>query len=482
MNGESRPPGNQAFPSAAGRPGAYTDAVNRPVPPAPDPARPEWRNLMQVAVPVVVSQFASNGMVLIGTAVMGRLGTTELATVGYVNAVFNLGLMVLVGIMLSVPARIAAAHGARDQAALRVTARAGLQLGALLALGFGALLWLAAPLIARRSPEGLDAGLILDALRVLALTLPASMGLMACRGILEATGQARTVTAALLGGVALSAGLAPALAFGPGPLPALGFLGPVLTTLMALWVVFLTLLRFAWPSLRPGAALPRGAARQELRTLLKLGVPIGLTLGAEVGLFGVTSLLMAQFGTQTLAAHNVALQIITAAFMVPLGLSTAVGIRVAHLSGQGQPALARRAGVTGMQLAVGFMLSVSLLYLLAPGAVIGLFVNARAPENAALVATATGYLLIAALFQAFDGLQVTANAALRGLQDTRVPMLISLSAYWLVGLGLGALLAFPLALGGQGLWFGLTAGLFTSSLLLAWRFLHRARPAVPALT
>jgi MATE family multidrug resistance protein len=437
---------------------------------------------MTLAVPVVVSQFASNGMTLIGTAVMGRLGTTELATIAYVNALFNLGLMVLVGVMLSVPARVAAAHGAQDPQDVRVTARAGALLGASLALGFGTLLWLGAPLVAQRSPAGLDAGLIQETLRTLALVLPASMGFMTCRGILEATGQPRTVTAALLLGVAASAGLAPALAFGWGPLPTLGFRGPVLSTVLTLWLVFLTLLRFAWPALRPGAALPAGAVRREYRQLLHVGVPIGLTLGAEVGLFGVTSLLMAQFGTETLAAHNVALQIITAAFMVPLGLSTAVGIRVAHLSGRKQPAQARRAGLIGMQLAVGFMLTVSLLYLLAPRAVIGLFVDAHAPANAALVATATGYLLIAALFQAFDGLQVTANAALRGLQDTRVPMLISLASYWLVGLGLGALLAFPLGLGGQGLWFGLTAGLLTSSALLTWRFLHRARPGLPAVT
>ena len=130
----------------------------------------------------------------------------------------------------------------------------------------------------------------------------------------------------------------------------------------------------------------------------------------------------------------------------------------------------------GLALAVTVMLGFAALELLAPRTILGVFVSVNDPRNAALITTATGFLTIAALFQTVDGLQVTANGALRGLHDTRWPLLISLTSYWLVGLGVGTLLAFPLGLGPRGLWFGLTAGLTTAAVLLLTRFLRSTRP------
>lgn len=445
-------------------------------PPRPAPTlRTETGQLLRLAAPVIVSQFSVNALSLVSTAVIGRLGQAELAAVAYGNATYYLGFIVLLGVMFSVAPRVAAAHGAGDPGGVARAARAGLWLAALLSAAFLPLAFIAAALIEAHAPGGVRGDLASDYLRLYALGMPATLAFSALRGALEGTGQPRTVTAVALGSVALAALLSPALSFGWGPFPTLGLHGAAITTVIAYWASALLLARIARSRL-PRVPVPPAAVRAELRALARLGWPIGLTLGAEGGLFTVTSLLMARFGPQALAAHNVALQVITAVFMVPLGLATATGIRVAQHQGAGGLHLARRAGLLGMGLAVAIMLIVSAAYVLTPRAVIGAFVNVRDPANSDLIRTAAAFLLIATLFQAFDGLQVTANAALRGLQDTRWPMLISLVAYWLVGLGSGALLAFTAGTGPRGLWFGLSAGLLFASVTLLARFLRRTRP------
>ncbi|GGL00115.1 MATE family efflux transporter [Deinococcus radiotolerans] len=442
---------------------------------SPTHLRHETRHLLRLAAPVIVSQFSLNALALISTAVIGRLGETQLAAVAYASATYYLGFIVLVGVMLSVGPRVAAAHGAADPRGVARTTRAGLLLAALLAALFLPLAYLAAQLIGPHAPGGIRGDLAATYLRLYALGMPATLIFSALRGALEGTGQPRPVTAVALSAVALAAALSPALAFGWGPLPTLGVAGAALATVSASWFSAGAL---AWVARRrlPRQPVPRAEVLNELRALLRLGWPIGLTLGAEGGLFTVTSLLMARFGPQALAAHNVALQVITAVFMVPLGLATATGIRVAQHAGAGDLRRSRQAGLLGMALAVLIMLTVSLTYIFSPNAVIGVFLNVNDPANTAVVRGAASLLLIATLFQAFDGLQVTANSALRGLQDTRWPLLISLAAYWLIGLGSGSLLAFGLHLGPRGLWFGLTAGLCFAGATLLARFLRRTHP------
>ena len=440
---------------------------------SPSGTRAELGALVRLAGPVVASQFATNALALVGTAVIGRLGAEPLAAAAYANATYYLVFIVLLGVMLSVGPRAAQAHGAGDPAGVARALRGGLAL----ALGLAALalplMWGVAALLPGFAPDGIRADLAATYLRVYALGMWPVLAFTALRGTLEGTGQPRVVTAVALGGVALVSLLSPALAFGWGPLPALGLAGAAAASALASWAMALTLLPVALR--RTPRAEGGGKVRAEVRALLRLGWPIGLTLGAEGGMFSVTALLMARFGSEALAAHNVALQVITAVFMIPLGLATATGIRVAHAAGAGDRAGTRRAGLTGIGLAAALMLGFAALELLAPRAVLGLFVDVERAGNAGLLGTATALLAIAALFQTVDGVQVTANAALRGLHDTRVPLLISLGAYWLVGLGVGSLLAFGLGLGARGLWFGLTAGLVTAAAALLTRFLHRTR-------
>ncbi|MCZ6769049.1 MAG: MATE family efflux transporter, partial [Acidobacteria bacterium] len=201
-----------------------------------------------------------------------------------------------------------------------------------------------------------------------------------------------------------------------------------------------------------------------------IGWPIGVTLGLEVGLFSFTALLMGLFGTAVLAAHQIAIQCASYAFMVPLGLSMAVSVRVGQATGRRDLPGARRAGYVGMWLGASFMMISAICFWAFPRSIISLFLDVESALNREVVLTATVLLSLVAVFQIFDGLQVTAAGALRGLKDTRIPMLIAVISYWFVGLTSGYVLGFQLDFEGVGLWWGLVLGLTTAALLLSWRF------------
>ena len=430
--------------------------------------RTELRSLLKLAGPVVLSQFASNALALIATAVIGRLGATELAAAAYANAAYYLVFIMLTGVMLSVAPRVAQAHGAGRPEGVARALHGGLRLALLLAAVVLPLMWGVASLLPTLAPADIRTDLAAGFLRVYSLGMLPTLAFVALRGIFEGTGRPQIVTGIALGGLLWAALLSPSLAFGWGPLPRLGLLGAAAASASAPWVMALAL----WPlALRRAGKADLREIGGEVRALFRLGWPIGLTLGAEGGMFTVTTLLMARFGADVLAAHNVTLQAITAIFMIPLGIASATGVRVGHAAGANNWAGARRAGLLGLALSTAVMLVFAALELLAPRTILGVFVDVQDPRNVQLLATATVFLSIAALFQTVDGLQVTSNGALRGLHDTRVPLYVSLVAYWLVGLGLGSLLAFGLGVGARGLWFGLTAGLIFAAAALVWRFL-----------
>lgn len=435
----------------------------------------ELRALLRLAGPVVLSQFATNALALIATAVIGRLGEKELAAAAYANASYYLIYMLVMGVMLSVAPRVAQASGAGDQRRIARALRGGLTLAALLTAVTLPLMWLLSFVVPHLAPAGVDSHLVALYLRIYSLGMLPNLTFVALRGTLEGMGKPQSVTLVALGGVTWAALVAPALAFGWGPLPRLGLAGAAAASASAGWLMAALLWQQAHRRVIRFTPATGTELAEEVRALFHLGWPIGLTLGAEGGMFSVTTLLMARFGPEVLAAHNVTMQAITALFMIPLGVASATGVRVGQAAGAGQLTQARRAGLVGMGVSAAFMLSFACLELLAPRLVFGVFVSTRDPANAHLLQTATGFLGIAALFQVMDGLQVTANGALRGLQDTRFPLVVSLVAYWVIGLGLGCLLALWLGLGGRGFWFGLTAGLSCAAIALVGRFLLKLK-------
>jgi MATE family multidrug resistance protein len=267
------------------------------------------------------------------------------------------------------------------------------------------------------------------------------------------------------------------LIFGNWGGPQLGLVGAAIATLitsaltalaLALFIVFHHRTRrfFAFGRLwRPDP--------ERLAAILRLGTPIGLTMAFEISVFSAAVYLMGWIDTASVAAHAIALQIAAITFMVPLGISQATVIRVGLAHGARDPRWVGLAGWSSLGLGLAFMSLSALVMWLFPRELAGLFLTGSDPVSAQVLELAVGFLAIAALFQLFDGAQVVGSAMLRGLQDTRVPMLFALFGYWAVGLGSGYALAFSGGLRGVGIWIGLALGLACVAVLMLWRWLRR---------
>jgi MATE family multidrug resistance protein len=223
---------------------------------------------------------------------------------------------------------------------------------------------------------------------------------------------------------------------------------------------------------------------QRLRDVLRIGLPIFATILAEAGLFSGAAFLMGMIGEAELAGHTVALQFAALAFQVPFGVAQAATIRVGLSYGAGDRAGIARAGNVALVMGIGFMVLTALVIWLFPRAILHLYIDPEDPANAAMVGFALQFMAVAAMFQLFDGAQAVGAGVLRGLQDTRVPMLIAIGGYWIPGVGTAVLLGFFTPLRGLGIWIGLMAGLIAvaSLLLLRWRSREQLGLLPPAAT
>jgi MATE family multidrug resistance protein len=230
------------------------------------------------------------------------------------------------------------------------------------------------------------------------------------------------------------------------------------------------------------------------RELFRVGWPVGVTHGLESGLFTVTALMIGSLSTVALAAHQIALQSAAFTFMVPLGIGVATSVRVGQAVGRGDEPGAQRAGFVGILLGLTFMSISAVIFRVVPEAVVGLYLDLSDPSTGDVTRLAAILLGVAGVFQVFDGIQVSAAGALRGLKDTRMPMLIGFVSYWVIGLSTGYLFGFVLGRGAEGLWWGLVVGLASAAMMLSLRFRLlssrisapssgvEAHPTVPAAT
>jgi MATE family multidrug resistance protein len=269
------------------------------------------------------------------------------------------------------------------------------------------------------------------------------------------------------------------LIFGKLGLPELGIVGAGVGSILANSFMFVGMV--AVISLHPKFRRYRLFGRwwradwPRFRALLWLGVPIGITMGLEGAVFGVAVMLMGLIDTVSVAAHAIALQIASVTFMVPMGLAQAATVRVGIGYGRKDPAMVRRAGWTSYVMGTAFMAMMALLIWTLPDLLVSIFIDADAPQNAEVVKLAISFLAIAALFQIADGAQVVGAGMLRGLHDTRWPMAFAAFGYWVVGIGVGAWLAFRAGWGGVGIWTGLATGLGIVALMMLSRWLLRHR-------
>ena len=256
--------------------------------------------------------------------------------------------------------------------------------------------------------------------------------------------------------------------------PELGVKGAAIASVTTQVITLAAILAYAlWlPQTRP-IALMRRFWRPDwpaFRAIFWLGLPVGLTLVAEIGMFVGTNIMMGWFGTRELAAHGIALQLASITFMFHLGMSNAGTIRAGQARGLGDAVMLRDAAATVITVSVAFGVLTSLWFMLAPGPLVALYLDPSNPEAPSILALATGLMFWAALFQLVDALQVQGLGLLRGVQDTRVPMVLAAISYWVIGLPAAYLLAFKVGMGPAGLWAGLLVGLSVAAVLMLRRF------------
>lgn len=454
---------------------AATDLRHRPA----SPWRDEVRATLKLSAPLVLINLAQHGLIASNAVLLGRLGAEPVAAGALATSLYLLLYIGGIGLTSAVAPLVAeAAGGGRAEAtgAVRGIVRAGLWLGLLLAAVLMPLLWHTEALLA---PLGQDPAVLRDAgayMRVLQWWMLPALAFMVLKGALAALQRPGLPLAVSLVALPLNIGLGAFFAFGPADLGIVGVaLGTVITEFLALAALVIVIGR------DPRLHRHRMFARlwrfdpETLSRVVRVGAPMGVAGVAEAGLFEAATVAMGTFGTVPLAAHAVTLQIAATCFMVPNGIGQAATVRVGRAFGAGDREALRRAGAVALWLGFGFMVACALLQLALPRPLIGLFLDAEAPGAAAVLPVAVGLLAFSALFAVSDGVQSVALGALRGLQDTRVPMLIAITGYWGIGVPLGASLAWGAGWGGKGIWAGFCAGLLVVSILLVarWRRLSR---------
>ncbi len=436
---------------------------------SPFTLRHEFRATFRLAAPIVLAQLAQMGMGVTDTVMLGALGPEALAAGGLGANIFFTLATVLQGLVLSVGILVAHARGAGAEEKIAPLLKAGLTLATLGALPLMLIMWNIEDLLVALGEDAHLAHDIARYVQILLFASPAFMWLGAQRSYLVAMGRPRVVLMVALVALAGNAILNYGLMHGRFGLPNMGYLGSCTATLIALWGSAITIgitIRRTKPA---GTNAP--VQWDVMKELIALGWPIAVTMGVEIVLFLVGGLMMSLLGATALAAHQVALNVASVTFMVPLGMAQAANARVGYHMGAGDPRGARRAAAAAFVLGLSFMAVAASVMLAAPRAIASLFnLDASRAGDADVIALIVNLLAICAFFQIFDGAQTIAAGALRGLKDTRVPAMLAGLSYWAVGFPVAWLLGFPMGWGATGVWWGLALSLLVAAIVLNARF------------
>jgi len=436
---------------------------------------------LQVAAPLVAANLAQMAMGFTGTVMVGHVGSVALAAAGLGGLLYFTTGFVLQGIISAVSLLAAHAFGAGDRAAAGRIARMGLILAILLSFALAAAAVRLRGLLLAFGYETALADEIGRFLSAVVWGAPALLAFAALRSLLAASARTRAVMIVLIGCVPANAALNWVLIYGHLGVPPLGVAGAGIASAIVCWLMFggLALYTVAAPGF--GGLWAFGAVRardwRHVKDLLRLGMPIGGILALEVGAFVAAGVLMGLIGPDALGANQIVLNVATITYMVPMGLSQAVTVRCAFELGAQRPRDAWRAGLVALGLGATFMAAAAVMLWSVPRTIIAIYLDVGAAGNQGVVAIAMRLMIIAALFQVFDGTQTVAAGALRGHKDTATPMLIAGIGYWGIGFVGGWLLAFPLGYGAIGLWWGLALGLAVVAILLLIRLLRISGPS-----
>lgn len=447
----------------------------------------ELRATLALGWPLILTNVAQNALMTSDVILMGWLGSDALAAGALGTNLYFAFLIFGIGLVSATSPLIAEELGRKRHSVreVRRTVRQGFWAAMTVAVPIWAVSWNGEALLLLMGQEPSLAHNAGEYMRALQWSLLPFLLYLVLRSFLSALERPGWALVIGILAVPVNLGAAYCLMFGKFGLPQLGLVGAGYGTVISS--------TFMFACLSVVISLDRQLKRYFLfgrfwrpdwpryRTLWRIGVPIGLTLAFEVTIFNAAALFMGRIGANELAAHAIALQIASFCFMVPFGFSQAVTVRVGRAYGAQDPDGVARAGWTAFALGVGFMGFTATLMLFSPHLLVGAFLDLSDPKNAPVIGFALSFLVLAALFQLVDGAQAVGAGMLRGLQDTKVPMVYAALGYWGVGLPLGVSLAFGTSLRGVGIWIGLATGLAVVAGLMLWRWLRREKLGLLAL-
>ncbi|HYC30871.1 MAG TPA: MATE family efflux transporter [Gemmatimonadales bacterium] len=424
------------------------------------------RATVRLALPVVVIQIGMMAMGVVDTVMVGHLSARALAAVALGNLYF-FGLAIFaIGTLMVLDPVVAQAVGARDQPAIARGIQRGILLALLLAVPAVLLLMAARPFFElARQPAEVTPSAAAYAIRLAPGVLPFFV-FVVFRQSLQAMRRTAPIVLTIVVANLVNAGLNWILIFGRFGAPAMGVEGSAWATTVSRWLLAFLLYALVRRQLRPYLWPIRSEVRElaPMIRMLRLGLPIGCQVVLEFGAFALVALMMGWIGTIEMAGHQVAINLASLTFMVPLGAADAASVLVGQAVGRDDPEGARGASLSALLCGAGFMSLTAIVFLTLPLPLARLYT-----DDATVVAIATALIPLAGVFQVFDGLQAVAGGILRGLGETRVAMLVNLFGYWALGLPLSYVLGFRLGMGPGGLWWGLVAGLAVVATVLLTR-------------
>ncbi len=440
--------------------------------------RRELGPMLRLALPVIAADLGWISMGLVDTLMVGPLGPAAIGAVGTGSILYMAVMMLGFGVLFALDTFVSQNFGAGRIAECHRWLFAGVQLAAVLTIGLTAIsiaLLAALPALGQH-PEVL--AFLEPYLWHLLWGTPALLAYQVARRYLQALHVVRPIMYGLILANAVNVVVNWVLIHGHLGFPAYGVKGAAWATALSrgalaafLWAVLAYRERKAHTSLRD---VPFAWDPARMSALVRLGTPAALQILLEVGVFAAASALAGRIAPASVAAHQIVLNVVGAIFMVPYGISSAAAVRVGHAIGRGDPRGARHAGWVALMLALCAMTGSAILFALLPGALLRPFT-----ADADVLRIGVGLLLVAAVFQLFDGLQVVSTGALRGLGETKVPMIANLIGHWGIGLPIAYALCFHYGWGVQGLWAGLAVGLILigGTLTVVW---HRRSQRSPS--
>ncbi|WP_342078532.1 MATE family efflux transporter [Yoonia sp. SS1-5] len=438
--------------------------------------RDHMRSIWVLGMPLILSNLAQFAITMTDTVMLGWYDVTALAASTIAGTMFFVIFIVGAGFAQALTPLVAAAAEEGDDTQVRRVTRMGLWLSIFYGLAVTIPFFWAEEILLAIGQDPAVAALAQIYLQIIIWQMIPALIVMSMKSFLAALEHTAIILWATVGAAVLNAIVNHVLIFGNWGAPEMGIRGAAIASLCVTIFSAAVLVIYTLRVL-PQYQLFKNFWRSDteiMARVFRLGWPIGLTSLAEGGLFSASAVMMGWIGAVELAAHGIAIQLASMAFMVHIGFSQAATVRAGRALGRRDAVSLRRGGIAAIGMSALFALLTSGVFVLMPEFLVSLFIDPAEPERLRLLGIGAALVMVAALFQIVDAAQVMALGLLRGVQDTTMPMLMATLSYWVVGLPASYVFAFVLGLGAVGLWLGLVVGLALAAILLMWRFWGRS--------